>query len=256
MKRFKIKHFIQHFFLLKRAFRLVWQSGPKWTIASVILIIAQGALPLLSLYLMKLMVDAVTRGISAPDKGEAFGHVASLIALAGGVALFSAFFGSLAELVREAQSQVVTDQMHDILHAKSIEVDLEYYESSQYYDTLRRAQQEVPFRPTRIVSGLMQVGQSAVSLLAIAGLLFKFHWSFAAILFVSAVPGFIVRLRYSSKMYRFERERTPTERRAWYFNWMLTRDMHAKEIRLFDLGSLFLERFRNLRKQLRREKRL
>jgi ATP-binding cassette subfamily B protein len=53
--------------------------------------------------------------------------------------------------------------MHDILHAKSIEVDLEYYENSQYLDTLHRAQQEAPFRPTRIVHGLLQTGQSGIS---------------------------------------------------------------------------------------------
>jgi hypothetical protein len=31
-----------------------------------------------------------------------------------------------------------------MLHAKSAEVDLEYCESSNYYDALHRAQQEVP----------------------------------------------------------------------------------------------------------------
>jgi len=35
---------------------------------------------------------------------------------------------------------------------------------------------------------------------------------------------------------------------------MLTGDVHAKEIRLFDLGSLFRRRFRDLRQQLRRER--
>jgi ATP-binding cassette subfamily B protein len=30
--------------------------------------------------------------------------------------------------------------MNNVPHAKSIEVDLEYYESTQYYDTLHRVQ--------------------------------------------------------------------------------------------------------------------
>ena len=239
---------------LRRALALVWQSGPKWMMASVALLVVQGALPLLSLYLMKMVVDAVAMGLAGSDRGLDFGRVAFFIGLTGVVTLVNMFCRSIAGLVSEVQSQVVTDHMHDILHAKSVEVDLGYYENSRYYDTLHRAQQEAPFRPTSIVNGLVKVGQSGISLLAMAGLLFSFHWSVVAILFCAAVPSVFVRLRYAGKMYRWQRERTPTERRARYFSWMLTGDTHAKEVRLFDLGSLFMRRFRDLRKQLRRER--
>jgi len=61
-------------------------------------------------------------------------------------------------------------------------------------------------------------------------------------------------LKYAGQTYRWQRQRTPAERQSWYFHWMLTGDVHAKEIRLFDLGSLFMGRFRDLRQQLRRER--
>ena len=222
--------------------------------ASLALLIVQGALPLASLYLMKLVVDAVTTALEAPDKGAAFGQVALLIGLTGGVTLIGALTRSIAGLVSEAQGQVITDHMSDLLHAKSIEIDLEYYESAQYYDKLHRAQREAPFRPVRIVNGLVQVAQNSISLLTMAGLLFSFHWGIAAILFVAAIPGLFVRLRYAGQTYRWQRQRTSAERQAWYFHWMLTGDGHAKEIRQFDLGPLFMSRFRDLRQQLRREK--
>jgi ATP-binding cassette subfamily B protein len=245
---------IQRALRLDFALRLVWQSAPGWTMASLALLVVQGALPLVSLYLMKLVVDAVTTALESPDKGAAFGRVGLLIGLTGGVALVSALLRSLAGLVSEAQGQVVTDHLSDLLHAKSIEVDLEYYESAQYYDKLHRAQREAPFRPIRILNGLVQVAQSGISLLAMAGLLFSFHWGIAAILFAAAVPGLFVRLRYAGQTYRWQRQRTSAERQAWYFHWLLTGDVHAKEIRQFDLGSLFRRRFRNLRQQLRQEK--
>ncbi|MBM4467492.1 MAG: ABC transporter ATP-binding protein [Chloroflexi bacterium] len=236
------------------ALRLVWQSAPGWTMASLALLVVQGALPLVSLYLTKLVVDAVTTALASPDKGAAFGQVALLIGFMGGVALVGALCRSIAGLVSEAQGQVVTDHVSDLLHAKSIEIDLEYYESAQYYDKLHRAQREAPFRPIRILNGLGQVAQSGISLLAMAGLLFSFHWGIVAILFAAAVPGLLVRLKYAGQTYRWQRQRTPAERQSWYFHWMLTGDVHAKEIRLFDLGSLFMGRFRDLRQQLRRER--
>ena len=42
-----------------RAVRLVWTSGPGWTAASIALVLVQSILPLVQLYLLKLMVDAV-----------------------------------------------------------------------------------------------------------------------------------------------------------------------------------------------------
>ncbi len=245
---------IQRTLQLKRALRFVWQSAKGWTIANGVLLVVQGVLPLLPLYLMKLMVDAVTAGLVAPDKGVAFRQVVFLIVLMAAVTLFSALTRSIAGLVGQGQSLAVTDHMNNVLHAKSIEVDLEYYESARYYDTLQRAQQEAPFRPTHIVNGLVRMGQNGISLLAMAGLLFSFNWIIAAILFAAVIPGVAVQLRYAGKMYRWQREQTSTERQASYLNRMLTDSSHAKEIRLFDLGPLFVGRFRDLRRKLRGER--
>jgi len=239
---------------LKQAVRVVWESGPGWTVANVVLVFVQGVLPLLLLYLMKLVVDSVTAGLAAQDKGGVFEHVGRLIVIAGGVTVFNAVCSSVAGLVKEQQTQIVTDHMNDVLHAKSIEVDLEYYESSEYYDKLHRAQHEGPYRPSSIVNGLVQTAQSGISLVAMAALLFSFHWGVTAILFAAVIPGVVVQLKYAGAMYRWQRGQTPTERQADYFNWMLTGDACAKEVRLFGLGPFLIERYRQLRKQLRRER--
>ncbi|MEL7360392.1 MAG: ABC transporter ATP-binding protein, partial [Cyanobacteria bacterium J06560_6] len=60
--------------------------------------------------------------------------------------------------------------MQGVLYTKTIEIDLEYYESSGYHDILERARREAPYRPTRILSHLTQFGQSSVSLIAMVGL--------------------------------------------------------------------------------------
>src|SRR2546426_7222995 len=98
----------------KRALYLVWESTPGWTLASAGLMVVQGALPLLALYLLKLVVDSVAAGLATPERGIVFGRVAFLISLAGAVSLLSALFRSVAGLVNEAQALVVTDHMQNI----------------------------------------------------------------------------------------------------------------------------------------------
>lgn len=243
-----------HEFHLGKALRLIWSSTPGWTAASVAFVIIQGVLPLLTLYLMKLIVDAVAAGITAPEPAEAFRHVALLIAVAGGVTLLNALINSIAGVVREQQTQIVSDFMNNTIHAKSVEVDLEYYENSKYYDTLHRAQQEGPHRPGSVVNGLVQVGQNGISLIVIAGLLLSFHWVVTVILFIIVVPGILIRIKHSHHRYDWQRYRTPNERRAMYYHWILTGEPFAKEMRLFDLGALFMKRFRELRLLLRKER--
>ena len=211
----------------------------------------QGMLPLLSLYLLKGVVDAVTVGAASPDPAAAFRHAVVLIVLLGAVTLAAASCRSLAALVSEAQSQAATDHVSDLMHAKSIEVDLAYYENAKYYDTLHQAQREASYRPARVVSGLAQAGLGAISLAGMAGLLLSFHWAVALVLFVAALPGTLVRLKYSNKLYRWYRWRAPEDRRAWYLNSLLTTAEHAKELRLFDLGGLLRDRFREVRRSLR-----
>ena len=239
---------------LFRALRLVWHSGPGWTTASVALLVAQAALPLAGLYLTKLVVDSVSLGLVAPDRGATFGRVAVLIALAGAVVLASALCRSISGFVGEGLAQAVTDHMHELLHAKSVELDLEYYENAQYHDALQRAQQEAFFRPTRILNGVIQVAQGGIALLTMAALLLSFHWVVVGMLFVSAVPGVLMRTRYAGRFYRRQRQHTPLERRAAYFHWLLTGAENAKEMRLFNLGAAFRHRFRELRVRLRRER--
>ena len=236
------------------AFRIVWQSGPRLTIANVVLTFIQSVIPLISLYLIKLVIDGVSAGLTAPDRVVAFQEVAVLIVVSGGVVFFERIVGTLSGLVSTTQAHLVTDRMYEILHAKSVEMDLEYYENSDYYDTLHRAQQEAPYRPTRILNGLFSLGQSAISLVAIGALLLSFHWSVPIFLLIAAMPGLLVRFRFANKFYTWSRRRTPTERKAFYFSSMLTDGGHAKEIRLFNLGNIFIERFGNLRSLIRQER--
>ncbi|MGH7507671.1 MAG: ABC transporter ATP-binding protein [Longimicrobiales bacterium] len=239
---------------LLRATRLVWESAPGWSLGRAALLVLQGLVPLAALYLMKLIVDAVAEGIGAGDPDAAFRRVAVLVLIAAGVGITTIVVRTIATLVGEAQAQVLTDHVHDVLHSKSVEVDLQYYENPEYHDSLHRAQQEAPYRPTRIVTELAQVAQNGVALLAVAGLLISFHWIIAVILLAAVVPAMLVKTKYSRRIYQWQLRQTTAQRQARYFNELLTADSYAKEIRLFHLGELFRGRFRDVSRRVRRER--
>ena len=236
------------------AVRLVWNSAPGWTVLNLTVAVVQGFLPLVSLYLVKLIVDAVAVGITSTDHAAALGQVGLYIALAALVGISAALLKSLGALAAEAMGQVVTDHVSDLIHAKSVAVDLEYYENSRYYDVLHHAQAEAPSRPMQIVTDLLSTLQGGVSVFAVAWLLFSFSWVMALVVIVAALPGALLRARHSGRLYRWAREQTSTERRAWYLHWLLTDGTHAAEVRLLGLGPFLRGLFRDLRTTLRAER--
>jgi ATP-binding cassette subfamily B protein len=234
-----------------RALRLVWDASPGHTLASLVIVVLQGVLPLASLYILKLIVDAVQ---TAGGGGPAFAGIAWLIALAGGVVLFGNLLQSLSTWITEAQAQDVTDLMQRLLQTKSTEVDLAFFENPTYRDTLHRSQREGAGRPIQIVRGLVEVARSGISLAAVGGLLLSFHWIVAPILLATALPAVALRVRYARHLHAWQRDSTPAERQADYLSWLMSGEKSAREVRLFDLGPLLRDRFRALRRRLVRGK--
>ncbi len=242
---------------IDRAIKFVWQASPLYSVASAIIVIALGTLPLTSLYLLKLIIDAVTQIDLSTDVSllsPQFSAPLLYIGIALGVALVTAFFNFLSDYLKKAQTLTVSDYMYSILHEKSSQADLAFYESPRYRDTLFRAQAEGPHRPSSIVSGLFTACQSGASFLAIVWLLFLFHPVLPVLLIAATIPGVLLRLNYSAKIYSWQEKRTEDERRSYYFHHMLTSDTHAKEFRLFNLGRHFTDQFKNLRISLKDEK--
>jgi ATP-binding cassette, subfamily B, bacterial len=240
---------------MSRAFRLVWAGSANWTLLSFGLSVVQAALPVAMLFLFKDIINAVVAAAKNPLKPGELHTLTLLIVAALVVQLVSVLFKSFSQVVSEAQSAKVTEYMEELLHRKSVEVDLEFYETPAFKNSHHRAQQEAPFRPTRIVFGLAQLVQSGLSLVAVASvMLFSIHWTLGLIFLVVAIPGLWMRLRQSRLMFDWQVERTPVERRMEYYNWMLTSSYHAKENRLFELGRMLSSRAADLRRSLNRRR--
>ena len=237
---------------LGRTMSLVWKASPGWTAVNAALVFAQALLPLASLALIRLVVDTVSQ--AAARHHPSTGQVLLLVGLSAAVALAIVAAGALGRLAAVAQAQAVGDHVASVLHSKSGQVDLSYYENPDYHDTVHRAQQEGAQRPTQIVSSLLSGAQGAIGLVALGALLLSLGWWLGAALVAAALPSAAVRMRHSRALYAWQRSRTTDERQAWYVNWVLTRDMFAKEVRLYGLGQLLAERYAALRARLRGER--
>lgn len=240
-------------FDLRLALGLAWESAPRHLLAIAPLKVLQGALPLASLYLMKRIIDAITEAVASPDPLSHFPEVLLFVGFAGLAMGLSAAIGGLSGWLGEAQGMLVGDYVQGLIQEKCVGLDLEFFEDPEYYDTQQRARREGGSRPVSIVRNLTSLAQTIVTLASMIGLLISFSLPMAGVLFFAAIPSVFARLKFTDIYYRWQRERTEMTRLVGFYDMMLVAIRFAKEIRLYQMGSLFRQRWAALRTTLRGE---
>ena len=138
---------------------------------------------------------------------------------------------------------------------KALTLELQHFENSEFYDKLTRARREASSRPLSLVMRTFGLVQNAVSLISFGTLLFNFSPWAVALLVLAGLPAFLAEAKFSGDKFRLFLWRSPETRMQLYLETVLAREDHAKEVKLFGLGPLFLERYRNIFRKLYSEDR-
>ncbi len=96
--------------------------------------------------------------------------------------------------------------------------------------------------------------QHTITLVAMALVLVPFGWWVPPALVVSTLPALFVVGSCALRHHRWTVTRTQSDRRTWYYDWLLCTREPASEVRLFDLGPHFADAFQNIRARLRGER--
>ena len=231
---------------LPRALKLVWEVARPWTIAWIALLIVQGLLPAATVYLTKLVVDGVVASNTR--------HVLLLLLVLGGILLLMEVVRNAINWVRTVQAELLQDHITSLIHEKSVTADLAFYELSDYYDHLHRARAEARYRPVALLGNIGALLQNSLTLLAMGAILIPLGPWLALALLVSTLPAFYVVVHYALAEYQWRQRTTTDDRRAWYYDWIMTTAEAAAELRLFDLGKHFQSNYKALRGRLRGER--
>jgi ATP-binding cassette subfamily B protein len=239
---------------LPRALRLVWAAARRWMALWLVLLAAQGLLPVATVYLAKGVVDRLVTAVRGGGQWQASREVLILVAALAAVLALGEILKAAAGYIRAAQTELVQDHIRGLIHRKSVQVDLAFYESPEFYDRLHRAREESSSRPVQLVENLGTLMQNGITLVAMAIVLARFGWWIPVLLAAGTAPALFVVLRYSLRQHLWRRRSTPLERRTWYYDWILTDGANACEVRLFHLGERFHRLYQDLRARLRFER--
>jgi len=234
---------------LWRASLLLWRVDKKITIINFAMQAIQALLSFLTLYYLKLMLDAVVQ----PDRS--FNSIIPLIAAFGGVQFISALITQYSTYINTIYQEKLTDFLSSEVLVKAIAVDYEYYETPEYHDTLHLAQQQSVSRISQLFNNFNSIVQNTLSMVALIGYFFTLHSLFALFFILLSVPLALVKWYSGVALHKQQKEFVPLEREANYLHQTLTGISTAKEVRVFGFGPYFINKFRNMRLFINREKR-
>jgi ATP-binding cassette subfamily B protein len=241
----------------RRAIELVWTTSRRLTFAFALLTIVAGVLPTGVAYVGALIVDAVVAATQAdPAARAALTRKALELVIAEGL-LVAAIAGAQRgiSLCQSLLRALLGQRVNVMILEKALTLELTHFENSDFYDKLTRARREASSRPLSLVMRTFGLAQNAVSLVSFSVLLISFSPLAVALLILAGLPAFLAEAKFSGAAFRLFLWRSPETRMQTYLETVLAREDHVKEVKLFGLGPLFLERYRSIFRKLYKEDR-
>jgi ATP-binding cassette subfamily B protein len=149
---------------LPRSVALVWKASRRLTLVWAILLLAQGLLPVATVYLTRFLVNALVAAVNSGSAWQDIRPAFLMAALLVAILLLAAVLRSVGSWMRAAQSERVQDHITRLIHEKSVAADLAFYETPDFYDHLHRARAEAGSRPIAMLESLGNLFQSSVTL--------------------------------------------------------------------------------------------
>jgi ATP-binding cassette, subfamily B, bacterial len=238
---------------LTKTLSLVWAASRYWTVAWMVLLLVQGLLPAASISLTPRAINAL---VSVTGSGISAANIQKIIlpvGLMAGIMLVGEVLNSAAEWIRTAQSELVHDYVTGLIHKQSVAVDYGFYEYSEYNDKLDRAREGASGRSLSLLENTGNLLQNTVTLFAMATVLAPYGFGLPLTLIISAFPAFYVLTYLNKLQYQWSQRTTSDRRWLMYYDYLLTNNATAAEVRLFNYADYFQSSYQNLRRRLRRE---
>ena len=234
--------------------RQIWAVSPALSITSLGLRLVRAFLPILMLYVGKLIIDEAVRlvglGVAFDTLGEAWRsgllqHLLWLLLLEFGLAIVSDLIGRMVSYAESMLSELFTNATSVRLMEHAATLDLEDFEDPELQDKLDRARRQTMGRSNLMAQLFGQV-QDIITVVSFAiGLLVYAPW-LIVLLAVALIPAFVGESHFNALGYSLNFMRTPERRQLEYVRQTGASVESAKEVKIFNLHRFLVERYRTL----------
>ncbi|MFI5029760.1 MAG: ABC transporter ATP-binding protein [Reyranellales bacterium] len=233
---------------------MVWQTSPGLTSTLIVLRLARALLPIVSLYIAKLIIDDVVTLVQLPGRPTTLhdwlasgrlNGLAMLLLAEFGLAVLSDVLGRAVSLVDSLLADQVSNSSSVRLMEHAATLDLEDFEDAEFQDQLERARRQTSGRLT-LMGQLFSQAQDLVTVASFAAGLLVFAPWLIVLLLAALVPAFLGEAHFNAQTYTLDFGRTPARRELDYVRQTAASVETAKEVKIFGLNGFLIERYKRL----------
>ncbi|GGK99290.1 multidrug ABC transporter permease [Planomonospora parontospora subsp. parontospora] len=213
---------------------LCLRAGPALAASQLAVTVVAGLLPTGTVWVTKLLVDALAAGPAERVPGPVAGLVA--LGLAAGV------LPHVTAYLRAESDRRLDLLLQDRLYTRVNGFQgLSRFEDPAFLDELRMAAQATGGAMGPVTSGLFDLCRNVITLTGLLGALAVMSPLMAALVAVAALPVLAARMSLEKRRARMIAGQSAAARRQIFYSSLITDVEAAKEVRLFGLGD-FLRR--------------
>ena len=227
------------------AMRIVWDTSSPLMIAMALTTLIVGLLPAAIASVGGLFVDAVAGalGSSSVTADSAKSEALTFVYIEVGLVLLMTAAQQANTVCQAVLRVLLGNKINVMILEKALTLELAHFEDAEYYDKLVRARREASSRPLSLVTKTFDLIRNMISLIAIGAFLFQFSPYAVLLLSIAGVPAFIAEAKFSGEAFRVNKRRSAERRMQIYLEMVLTREDGVKEVKLLQLGKIFLQRY-------------
>lgn len=235
------RDFIQN---IGQMLQLAWEAYPQAFVLVNTIQIAQGILPVITAWVLKLILDALGILLADPGSIDFLAEVLPLLVLQGGVNVVGRLLGLASEYYQGELSRRLKLKTETMLYTELNRLNgLRYFESPDFQTTIQMASQGLYGGPSFMLYILSNTVQNLITLVSFVGLVLFLSPALMGLLVLATLPQLIVRFRRGRERYDFSLWSNPKGRRSVYLGYLLSNDRYVKEVRLFNLKDHFFGQF-------------
>ena len=250
-----VTKFISVFQYSGLAIGIVWDTSAALTVVMAATTLVSGILPAAIASVGGLFVDAVASafqetGNSAQQlRSEALYYVF----LEAGLVVLMTAAQRISTVCQSILRVLLGNKINVMILEKALTLELAHFEDSEFYDKLVRARREASSRPLSLVIKTFDLFRDSILLVTIGIWLYQFSPYAVLLLGLAGVPAFLAEARFSGEAFRIHRRRSAERRMQIYLEMVLTREDGVKEVKLLQLGKLFVQRYVDIFENIYRE---
>ena len=252
-----VRKFFSVFQYSRVALEIVWSTSAALTLAMAFSTLVSGVLPAAIASVGGLFVDAVASAFQQDSAAaeQARDDVLFYVFLELGLVVLITGAQRLNTICQSILRVLLGNKINVMILEKALTLELAHFEDAEYYDKLVRARREASSRPLSLVIKTFDLLRDLIALITIGIFLFQFSAWAVALLAVAGVPAFLAEAKFSGEAFRIHRRRSAERRMQIYLEMVLTREDGVKEVKLLQLGKLFLKRYVDIFRSMYKEDR-